>query len=202
MNFGFGFTGTVLGGNVNTIQPNLDIAYFRKGLFKGNVQGFHVNARFIAGFGGRVAPPYDRYYMGGESDIRGFDILTISPIAYIPTSQQIPVYNNDGTPRVQKVVNSNGTVSFSQVQQTVPVYQLILPGGDTAGVFNYEYRIPIFGPVNLAPFIDVGVDKLLLPGQLGLNQGQVDSLNSLYPQADFGRRAYIAPGTQRVHVHR
>ena len=47
--------------------------------------GFHVNARFIAGYGGKVAPPYSRYYMGGEDDIRGFDILTISPIAFIPT---------------------------------------------------------------------------------------------------------------------
>jgi len=98
VNFGFGFTGVVLGGNVNTLQPNLDIAYFRRGLFKGNVQGFHVNARFIAGFGGKVAPPYDRYYMGGESDIRGFDILTISPIAYIPTSQQ----SRSTTPMVRR----------------------------------------------------------------------------------------------------
>ncbi len=200
VNLGFGFTGVVLGGNVNTLQPNLDIAYFRKGLFKSNVQGFHLNARFIAGFGGRVAPPYDRYYMGGESDIRGFDILTISPIAYIPTSQQVPVYNNDGTPRVQKVVNADGSISFTQVQQTVPIYRLILPGGDTAAVFNYEYRIPIFGPVTLAPFVDAGIDKLLLPSQLGLNQDEVTSLNSLYPQADFGRRAYIAPGTQPPRV--
>ncbi len=200
VNFGFGFTGVVLGGNVNTLQPNLDIAYFRRGLFKGNVMGFHVNAKFIAGFGGRVAPPYDRYYMGGESDIRGFDILTISPIAYIPTSQQVPVYNNDGSQRVQKVVNSDGSVSFTQVQQTVPIYRLVLPGGDTSAVFNYEYRIPIFGPVTLAPFVDAGIDKLLLPSQLGLNPGEVTSLNSLYPQADFGRRAYIAPGTQVPRV--
>ncbi len=200
VNLGFSFTGVVLGGNVNTLQPNLDIAYFRKGLFKGNVQGFHLNARFIAGFGGRVAPPYDRYYMGGESDIRGFDILTISPIAYIPTSRAVPLYNNDGTARVQKVINSNGTVSYNPVTSTVPIYQLILPGGDTSAVANYEYRIPIFGPVTLAPFVDAGIDKLLLPSQLGLNQGQVDNLNSLYPQADFGKRAYIAPGTQPIRI--
>jgi outer membrane protein insertion porin family len=200
VNLGFGFTGTVLGGNVNTLQPNLDIAYFRRGIFKGNVMGFHVNARFIAGFGGRVAPPYDRYYMGGESDIRGFDILTISPIAYIPTQQSVPIYNNDGTARVQKTLNSDGTVSFTQATQSIPAYQLILPGGDTAAFFNYEYRIPIFGPVTLAPFVDAGIDKLLLPSQLGLNPGQVENLNALYPQSDFGRRAYIAPGTQVPRV--
>ena len=62
-----------------------------------------MNARFIAGYGGKVAPPYSRYYMGGEDDIRGFDILTISPIAYIPTSTPIGVLNNDGTPACSEV---------------------------------------------------------------------------------------------------
>ena len=57
------------------------------------------------------------------------------------------------------------------------MYQLILPGGDTAAVFNYEYRIPIFGPVTLAPFIDAGIDRLTLPSQLGLNADRVTQLN-------------------------
>lgn len=196
----FGFTGSVLGGNVNTIQPAADVAYFRRGLFKSNVMGFHVNARFISGFGGKVAPPYSRYYMGGEDDIRGFDILTISPIAYIPTSSSVGVLNNDGTQRVQKIVNSDGSIGTTPVYQTVPAYQLILPGGDTATVFNYEYRIPLIGPVNLAPFIDVGIDRLALPSQLGLNPQRVQQLNAIFPQADFNARAIVAPGTQKPRV--
>ncbi len=200
MNLGFSFTGTVIGGNVNTLEPTVDIAYFRKGLFKGNVQGFHFAGKMITGFGGRVAPPFDRFYMGGESDIRGFDILTISPIAYIPTSGSAQQYNQDGTPVVQKVVNPNGSISYNPVSQTVPIYQLILPGGDTSLVANYEYRIPIFGPVTLAPFIDAGIDDLLFPSQLGLNTSQVTNLNSLFPQSDFGKRAYIQPHTQPVRV--
>ena len=200
INFGIGYTGTALGGNVNTLQPSLDVAYFRRGLFKGNVMGFHVNARFITGYGGKVAPPYSRYYMGGEDDVRGFDIRTISPIAYIPTQEPINVLNADGTQRVQKTINSDGSISETAVTKEIPTYQLILPGGDTATVFNYEYRIPIFGPVTLAPFIDVGIDRLTLPSQLGLNPGQVTLLNGLFPQADFGRRAYIAPNTQRPRI--
>jgi outer membrane protein insertion porin family len=196
VNASFGFTGDVIGGNVNTLQPSLDMAYFRRGIFRSNVMGFHVNARFISGFGGKVAPPYSRYYMGGEDDIRGFDILTISPIAFLPTSTNISVLNNDGSARVQKFTNSDGSVGFAGVSQTVPAYQLILPGGDTAAVFNYEYRIPIVGPVTLAPFLDAGIDKLTLPGQLGLNPDRVTELNGLFPQADFGQRAYIAPHTQ------
>ena len=200
VNLNFGFTGAVLGGNVNTIQPSLDAAYFRRGIFKSNVMGFHVNARFIAGYGGKVAPPYSRYYMGGEDDVRGFDILTISPIAYIPTLSTVDVLNNDGTQRVQKIVNTDGSVGTTPVTQNVPAYQLILPGGDTATVFNYEYRIPLVGPVVLAPFVDLGIDRLTLPSQLGLNADRVNQLNEIFPQADFNARAVIAPGTQKPRV--
>lgn len=200
INASFGFTAASLGGNVNTVQPSLDIAYFRRGIFKSNVMGFHFSGRFISGFGGRVAPPFSRYYMGGEDDVRGFDILTISPIAFIPTSASVQVVNNDGTPRYRQAVNSDGSVALAPITQTFPAYQFILPGGDTYGVFNYEYRIPLVGPVTLAPFLDVGVDKLTLPSQLGLDPARVSSLNALYPQASFGTQAYVAPGTQRPRV--
>ena len=200
INAQFGFTGSSIGGNVNMLQPSLDIAYFRRGIFKSNVMGFHFNGRFITGYGGRVVPPYSRYYMGGEDDVRGFDILTISPIAFIPTDTTVNVLNADGSQRYQQVVNSDGTPGRVPVTKTAPTYQLILPGGDTYGVFNYEYRIPIFGPVTLAPFVDVGFDGLLEPSQLGLNTERVQQLNALYPQANFSGRAYVAPGTQRPRV--
>ena len=32
-----------------------------------------------------------------------------------------------------------------RVTMTIPIYQLITPGGDTQVVFNFEYRIPIIG---------------------------------------------------------
>jgi outer membrane protein insertion porin family len=159
-----------------------------------------VNGKFITGYGGKVAPPYSRYYMGGEDDIRGFDIRTISPIAYIPTQETVYVLNSDGSQRVQKTLDSSGVLVETPVTKVIPAYQLILPGGDTAVVVNYEYRIPIFGPVTLAPFIDAGVDRLSVPSQLGLNPLEVTNLNNLFPQSDFGRRAYIAPGTQRPRI--
>jgi outer membrane protein insertion porin family len=200
VNFSMGVSGSVLGGNVNTFQPLIDAAYFRRGIWRNHVMGFHLNAKFISGYGGKVAPPYSRYYMGGEDDIRGFDIYTISPIAFIPTDATINVLNNDGSPRVQKIVNPNGSISTFAAQQTIPVYQTILPGGDTAIVFNYEYRIPIFGPVTLAPFIDAGVNRLTLPSQLGLNAERVQQLNGIFPQAFFNAKAVIAPGTQQPRV--
>ncbi len=138
MNLSFGFTGSYLGGNVNYIQPALDIAYFhRSPIFKNNVLAFHLNSRMIAGFGGKTAPPYSRYYMGGEDDIRGFYIMTISPFAYIPTESSVPIYNADGSARVQKSVAADGTVAETQQFANVPSYQLVMPGGDMASVFNF-----------------------------------------------------------------
>jgi outer membrane protein insertion porin family len=159
----------------------------------------HVLGRFITGYGGKVAPPFNRFYMGGENDIRGFDIWGISPIAFIPTSATVNVLNNDGTPRTQKVI-TNGTESFAPVMMQIPVYQLTFPGGDTQGVGNIEYRIPIVGPVILAAFFDGGIDKITQRAQLKLNPGRIDELNNLFPQADFSGRAVIAGGTAKFRA--
>ncbi|MGI8746232.1 MAG: outer membrane protein assembly factor BamA [Bryobacteraceae bacterium] len=190
-----GFAGA--GGNVNTIEPTLDAKYFRSGFKKGHVIGMHMLGRFLTGYGGKVAPPFNRYYTGGENDIRGFDIWGISPIAFIPSQASVNVLNPDGSPRQQKSI-VNGVPTFSNVTMQIPIYQLVFPGGDTNVVTNFEYRIPIFGPVTLAAFIDAGIDKLSVPSQLKLNPGRVDQLNGTFPQAGFSGRAVIAPGTQKI----
>jgi outer membrane protein insertion porin family len=187
------------GGNVNTIEPTFDGKYFRAGFKKGHVIGVHMLGRFLTGYNGKVAPPFSRYYTGGENDIRGFEIWGISPIAFLPTSATVNVLNADGTQRVQKQF-INGQTTFSNVTMTIPSYQLTFPGGDTNVITNFEYRIPIFGPVILAAFGDAGIDKLSLPGQLKLNPGRIDQLNSQFPQAGFTGRAYIAPGTQKIRA--
>jgi len=193
------FAGSVMGGNVNTVEPTIDAKYFRAGFKKGHVIGMHVLGRFLTGYGGKVAPPFSRYYTGGENDIRGFEIWGVSPIAFLPSTAQVNVLNNDGSPRMQPVI-VNGQKSFVNITQTIPTYQLTFPGGDTNVITNFEYRIPIFGPVILALFADAGIDKLSLPGQLKLNPGRVDQLNAQFPQADFSGRAYIAPGTQKLRA--
>jgi len=193
------FAGSVLGGNVNTIEPTMEAKYFRPGLKKGHVIGMRLLGRFIAGYGGKTAPPFSRYYTGGENDIRGFDIWSISPIAFIPTSSTVNVLNNDGTQRLQQQY-VNGVKQFAPVTMTIPSYQFVFPGGDTNVVGNFEYRIPIFGPVKLAIFADVGIDKLTLPNQLRVNPSDLASLNSEFPQAGFNGHAYIVPGTQKLRA--
>jgi len=194
--------GSVLGGNVNEIEPMIDAKYWHHG-FGGKASrqtwGLHASGRMITGYGGKDAAPFDRFYMGGENDIRGFNIWGISPIAWIPNSGTVDVLNNDGSPRQQKEI-VNGQVTYTNVTQTIPVYQLVTPGGDTSVVANAEYRIPIFGPVKLAPFFDAGVDKLAFYNQLKLNPGEVETLNAQFPEAAFPDRAVVAPGTQQLRA--
>jgi len=195
--FSTSYAGGPIGGNVNQIEPVLDYKRFWKSpLNPKHVIGFHMNGKWVTGFDGKVAPPFNRFYMGGEYDIRGFDIWGISPIAFVPTSAPVNVLNNDGSPRQQRGLDANGNPTFVNVTQNIPTYQMVFPGGDTMGVGNLEYRIPIFGPVTMAIFADAGVDKLSRTSQLELNPDRISQLNGLFPEAAFSNHALVAPGTQ------
>src|SRR5579863_2506321 len=194
------FSGSVLGGTVNQIEPVIDAKYFRHGFAKNHVIGLHFSGKYLTGYGGKTAPPFNRFYMGGENDIRGYDFFEITPIAFVPIEANVALLNNDGTPRQQRVLDSNGNPTFVQVTQKIPSYQLVTPGGDTALVGNFEYRIPIFGPVTLALFLDAGVNRLLNTNQLKLNPSRIATLNSEFPEASFLDRAVVAPGTQNLRA--
>ena len=194
------FAGSFLGGNVNTIRPSLDLKYFHPNPFhRSHILAFHFMGSLLTGYGGKVAPPFARTFIGGEQDIRGFEIWGITPIAYIASSANVNVYNNDGTIRQQKVV-LNGVQTLTNASMTIPTYQLITPGGDTQLIGNFEYRIKIFGPVTLALFFDIGQNRILLPKELTMNPARVAQLNQEFPQAAFDGRVRLAPGTQNVRA--
>jgi outer membrane protein insertion porin family len=153
----------------------------------------------ITGYGGKFIAPFSRTFIGGEQDVRGFEIWGITPIAYVASSAAVNVLNDDGSARTQKVVQ-NGVVTSVPVTMTVPRYQLITPGGDTQVVVNAEYRIPIVGPVILAIFGDAGMNRILRPNQLTMDPSRVSDLNNQFPQAGFDGKVLIAPGTQRIRA--
>ena len=195
------FAASFLGGNVNSVRPTIDGKYFRKSpINKNHVLAFHMMGSLLTGFGGKVAPPFERTYIGGEQDVRGFEIWGISPAAYIASDTTIQVLNANGTPRQQPVINSDGSKSLVPSSMNVPIYQLLFPGGDTQVITNFEYRIPIFGPVTLALFFDAGMNRILLPSQLKMSDQRVEQLNALYPQAAFDGKVQIVPGTQNVRT--
>ncbi|MGD0360177.1 MAG: outer membrane protein assembly factor BamA [Bryobacteraceae bacterium] len=186
------FAGSFLGGNVNTIQPVIEGKYFKPAPWhKQHILAFHLLASMITGYGGKEIPPFSRTYIGGEQDVRGFQIWGISPIAFIPSEATVNVLNNDGSQRTQLI----GGVA-TNVSMNIPIYQLAFPGGDSHAVGNFEYRIPIFGPVVLAIFTDVGIDRILRPGQLNMDPSRIAYLNDTYPTAGFEGKALVYPGTQ------
>ena len=196
------FAGSILGGNVNQIEPVLDFRHFRKGLKPGHVMAMHILARYVTGYGGKVAPPFNRFYMGGENDVRGFELWGAGPWAFVPNTGQVNVLNTDGTPRQQKFIDpTTGAVSLVNAGQTIPSYQMVFPGGDTNIVANFEYRIPIVGQtVTLAPFFDAGMNRISNKSQLKLNPNRISDLNGQFPEAAFTDAAVIASGTQLIRT--
>ena len=163
-----------LGGNVKYIKPVSEYKRFIPVNKGRNTVGFRVLGSWITGYGGQVAPPFDRFYAGGDTDMRGFDIRAISPVSFFPTAVTIPLQNPDGSTVPLNPANPRqGTYSV-----TIPVEQIIFPGGDTNIVTNLEYRVPIVGPVTLAPFVDTGWDFISQPSQLQIAGEQVTSLQT------------------------
>jgi outer membrane protein insertion porin family len=174
-----------LGGTVHTIRPIVQYKQFFPVNKGRNALGYNLQASFITGYNGVVAPPFQRFYLGGENDLRGFDILTVSPIAYLPSVQSLPLKNPDGSfvpanPNLPVRLTTSGTCAPTSNCYLIklPFQQLVTPGGDLSLSSNAEYRITIVGPVALAPFVDMGVDPILRTSQLQIAQLQYQDLLS------------------------
>ncbi len=168
------------GGNVKYFQP---VAAYRqffpmKGLHVNreghNVLGYRVQFAHISGFGGEVAPPANRIYTGGESDVRGFDVRSSSPYTFIPNKVMFNLTNPDGTIVPRDPTNP----LLGAVQIPLPIYRLVSIGGDTSVTANVEYRIPIANQVTFAFFTDFGMTFDLQPGQLRQNASGLSAISS------------------------
>jgi outer membrane protein insertion porin family len=181
-----------LGGTVRSIRPILQYKRFVPVQNRRNAVGFNMQASYISGFGGLVAPPFQRAFMGGEYDLRGFDIRSVSPIAFLPNANVITLTNPDGTPVPKNPLNprqGNWTIP-------IPVDQIVFPGGDLSISTNIEYRITIAGPVAIAPFMDTGIDPVVRRSQLQIATQQYDQVIGTYfgcPQLDAGFNCVICP---------
>ena len=183
MTVGVEFAG--LGGTVRSIRPVIQYKKFIPVQNRRNAIGFNMQASYISGFAGLVAPPFQRFYMGGENDIRGFDVRSISPVAFLPNSNSITLTNPDGTPVPKNPLNprlGNWTIP-------IPVDQIVFPGGDLSVFANLEYRITIAGPVAIVPFVDGGFDPVVRPSQLEIAPVQFDQVVGTFfgcPTLDAG----------------
>ncbi|HYL14512.1 MAG TPA: outer membrane protein assembly factor BamA [Terriglobales bacterium] len=174
-----------LAGTVKYVRPIIQWKQFVPVQKRRNTIGYNIQASFLSGYGGLVAPPFDRFYMGGENDLRGFDIRTISPLAFLSDKTVINLTNPDGTVVPRDPSNPRrGAYTIP-----IPVERLVAPGGDLSLVGNAEYRITIVGPVALAPFVDMGINSIVRTSQLRINSGQLQDINSTFfgcPALDTG----------------
>ena len=203
-----------LGGDVRTYQPTISYTEFipirRRRSKNAEVFGYRLQAGTVGSFGitnkirnanslsfvGGV-PYYERYFLGSEYDIRGYDSRTIGPIApyntYI-TSRNVSVATNaSGTPLVSPLISSSlagqlaeaGTLNgVSGGNATLASARFQPIGGDTQLLGNFEYRIPIFGPVSLAAFADIGT-------VFNLRKTGTQNINSTFLADD----TFLSPGT-------
>jgi outer membrane protein insertion porin family len=170
-------------GDVRTYQPTLSYTQFhpvrRKKSAHPEVFGFRIiagtvgsfattekvkNANSLAFVGG--VPIFERYFLGDEFTIRGYNVRSISPIApldtFISSRNVVFAENPTNTPVVVPglpasalslgTFTGTGGSNVASLQRTFTSI-----GGDTQLLGNFEYRIPIIGEmVGLAAFADIG----------------------------------------------
>lgn len=176
-----------LGGDVRTYQPNISYTQFipvrRRNSPNAEVFAFRIQAGTIGSYattdkirnansfsfiGG--IPVYERYFLGSEFDLRGYDVRSLGPIVPINTyvtARNIgiatnfsgePELTNSVTPATRAILTDVGTLTGPDGARPAQLggtsYRIL--GGDTQLLGNFEYRIPIFGPVTLAGFADIG----------------------------------------------
>ena len=172
-----------LGGDVRTYQPSLSYTQFfpmrRKRSEHPEVFGFRIIAGTVGSFATSAkvrdsnslafvdgVPIFERYFLGDEFTIRGYNVRSISPIApldtFVTSRNVVLASNATGTPQeipglppelasigVFTGVSGNNSVQLPRTFTSV--------GADTQVLANLEYRIPIVGnTVSLAAFADIG----------------------------------------------
>ena len=183
-------------GDVRTIQPTVSYTNFRpvrrKRSERPEVFGFRLVAGHVRSWGitSKIAqaqqsslsfingvPIYERFFLGDEFTIRGYNVRSIAPIAPLDvfvTSRNVVVASN-GTGDVAAVAGLPATLQQQLVQlgtftgasgaNSVQISRdFRFLGGDTQLLGNFEYRVPLFGPVQLAAFADIGSAFNLSPG--------------------------------------
>jgi outer membrane protein insertion porin family len=170
----FEYTGGPLGGNIDFFRPTVEFRYFRPSTRRRNVIALRMMSSYLRGFNGLGPPFYERFFMGGDFDIRGFDFRAITPMSFL--TRTVTTVDQLGNPANQL---------FDDIAYV---------GGDTEAVANFEYRIPLVGPITMVPFLDAGntwvTNKSVLTRQVVGPNGQIDiEAIQFLPGTNSGLRA-------------
>ena len=178
-----------IGGNARSITPMFEAKYFRP-VHHRNVLGFRLQAAYTTGYGGIEPAPNNRFYTGGDDSVRGFDIRSISPVAFVPVVSNTSIAYYD-----PNQLGGGGQPINRVIGVPVLTYTIVYPGGDTQLLGNAEYRIPLVGPVAMALFFDAGVNGILRRSQLQLDPAGFNQLQTTFPNATVSNSLQLAPGS-------
>lgn len=176
------------GGNTRSISQVFEAKYFRPVNRKRNVLAFRLQSSFTTGYGGVGVSPTNRFYTGGDDSVRGFDIRSISPVAYVPVMSQLTIPYSD-----PNILGPGGSPLSKTVSVPVLSYTIVYPGGDTQVVANAEYRIPLAGPVSLSLFADAGINGILRRSQLKLDPDGFAQLQAQFPNSYISDSLELLP---------
>jgi outer membrane protein insertion porin family len=153
------YAGGLLGGNNYFVRPELGVTWFRTLTWVPvkTVVGVNLEAGWIEPTQGYELNPLERYYLGGENSIRGFEFrdLTVRCLGGepFPGRPLVPCRKDE------RLIDQNGA----------------LLGGDKFLQANLEYHVLLGGPFRLIAFADAaqvyGADQPLDPGRLRLTAG-------------------------------
>jgi outer membrane protein insertion porin family len=152
LTFGVELGARALGGRVNITRPYFDYRRFFPLKPKNALDNENRERRVIA-FGARVShiaafgkpfpadtlstvdgvPIFKRFFLGGETQVRGYDVNSIAPLA-----------------RVERFAVTSGNPPTLLASDVRPI------GGDTDFLLNAEYRVPIIWQLSAAAFFDFG----------------------------------------------
>ncbi len=72
------FSGGFLGGDISFVKPRFEWTFFHP-LVLNHVIGFHLEYQFIKVLRGSRIPIWEKFYLGGERSVRGYDIYSLGP---------------------------------------------------------------------------------------------------------------------------
>jgi outer membrane protein insertion porin family len=81
--------GGPLGGQVSYYKPSASFTIYLPGFTKNQHTDINVEGGFATGFDGEELPFYERYYLGGEQSIRGYETRVVSPLRIDPKTGQL-----------------------------------------------------------------------------------------------------------------
>jgi len=81
----FKFAGSFLGGDISIVKSRFAWSFFHR-LFGEHAAGFYIDYQHVEALEDSSIPFWERYFLGGERSIRGYDVYSIGPRSELGTN--------------------------------------------------------------------------------------------------------------------